>query len=302
MFGNPDITKTLDKFWSDNYSKQTSKWADFIDAYRFYLDLKLQELSEPHPSRDHVLGMSKAGGCTRRTQITKLAYAVDENLSGSTASTFFIGHMMEPMVLATLANVGCDIVGTQYSVTIEGVMESEADAAISWPEYNLDDALLSIKTAGYKKSGSRRLKDGSIKWERRGFPEFPFDGMLRSQPSHYAQAQAELLGAEKNRTLYVVVAKDMIKSMEGDPYMVDNGSLTFYTEIINFNADDASSIAAMAGQTIEGIDTETLGDGWYFNKQREWVKLNPRDADHNRRVANWDICSYCEVRDVCVRL
>jgi hypothetical protein len=90
--------------------------------------------------------------------------------------------------------------------------------------------------------------------------------------------------------------------MEGDPVLINNGSLTFYAEVIEY--DDAFAAIGLHNVWADAWLAVQLGVapsvGLYYTKNGHWVALNPHDADGNKAATGtYDPCSYCDLRDAC---
>lgn len=237
LYGYP-IASQLEAWWREHAGRHDDpEWASYLQDFQATLGQKCIELTTEHenigPGGRRVFGMSKAGGCTRSAGLKLLGYD-SEPFTGSTLATFHLGHVIECIAVATMRTAGFTIEGQQEPVVIPPFMASFSDGIItSDPTGALPTpCILSVKSQGYKKSGKQR---GS--WVRQGFPALPFDGVRKGQPSWFAQVQAEMHGAGIANALVLVVAKDIVKAMENDPYLgaEGNGSLTFYTELIEYD-------------------------------------------------------------------
>lgn len=300
LYGHP-IAKELEAWWKDHAGRHDDpQWKSFIECYRSLCTVKYEELLTEHNNGGRF-GMSKAGGCTRAAQLKALGYESDE-FSGSTRATFFIGHTVEVMALATLIAVGYHVIDGQMPVAIDPFMLSAQDGAIL-----LDGkrTLLSVKSSSYKKSGKEWRGKNGPQWVRRGFPELPFEGVRKSQPSHWAQLQAECYAGGYDQALILYVAKDMVKAMEGDPYMGPNGngSLTFYAELVP--ANDAFVLSALKpawSEAWENVGAGVVGRGLYIHKtENNYVEINPSNAAETKAATGlaWFVCDYCDLRSEC---
>jgi hypothetical protein len=241
MYGHP-VVRELEAWWQEHGGRHDSpEWHAYVADLQSLLAIKADEITSEHVNLSDdgrkVFGMSKAGGCTRAASLKVLGHEV-EPFTGSSLATFHIGHLLECMAIATMRAAGYEVDGAQEPVTIAPFMASFSDGIIRGCK---DDqrallpqpTLLSVKTTGYKKSSQSKGK-----WVRQGFPALPFEGIRKGQPSWWAQAQAEMHGSGIRYCLVLVVAKDIIKSMEKDPYLMGeggNGSLTFYAELIEYD-------------------------------------------------------------------
>lgn len=229
------LTGQLESWWACHAARHDDpQWLAYCRDYQQFIATKSLELMSEHSNHDEDgekrFGMSKAGGCTRQASLKLLGYE-EEPFSGSTYVTFQTGHLLEGYAICTLRQLGYNVgVGAQERVALDPFFSSASDGVIEDFD-GLGRVVLSVKTAGYKASSYSGEKRKPV---RRGFPELPFEGVRKSQPSWYAQLQAEMAGHGVKHGLVVVVAKDTIKAFEGDPYME---SLAFYAELIE--RDDA---------------------------------------------------------------
>jgi hypothetical protein len=246
-----------------------------------------------------MFGLSKSGGCTRGAGL-KLLGAEPEPFSGSTHVTFLIGHLVEVLAIAALRRVGYRVNGAQQPVAF-GPFHSYSDGIIDGLKGINGPAILSVKSTGYKKSG----KQGS-RWVRQGFPALPFEGVRQQHPGWYAQAQAEMHGSGLGHALILVVAKDIIKSMEGDPYLgaAGNGSLTFYGELIKYDPvfieEHLMPVWEEAWEDVgRGVPPRPL----YLRAGADvYVELSPASTDwepNASRTGSFNPCSYCDLLQPC---
>lgn len=291
MHSHP-IVKEMEAFWQEHAGRHDDPlWLAYLSAYNDLLRAKMVEMGEAH-SNEGRFGMSKAGGCTRAASLKFLGH--ESQLTGSTRATFAIGHQVEVMALATLKALGYPLNNVQRRVTIDPMMSSSLDA-----ETVLDDVetIVSVKSAGYKMSGQRK---GT--WTRYGFAQYPLDGVKKTSPGYWVQAQAEMHGARVSQSLLIVVAKDMIKKFEDDPLMQENGSLTFYAELIPYDGPFCSEqLAAIWGATWGDVLDGNAGDAFYFSgKENRFVLLDPHDGIANKAMTGtYSPCDYCDLRDAC---
>jgi len=239
LYGSP-VARALDSWWASHAGRHDDPaWQAFLEDEANLLRTKRDELAREHsnagPDGRKRFGMSKAAGCTRAATLKLLGHE-EAPFSGSTLATFHIGHLLECSAIATLHAAGYQTSGTQEVVTLDPFMASASDDVIVSHYDGVPPVpvpcLLSVKTAGYKMSGRR-----GAKWVRQGFAALPFEGVRKEQPSWWAQAQAEMHGTGITHTLVLVKAKDIVKVFENDPYLgpEGNGSLTFYTELIEYD-------------------------------------------------------------------
>jgi hypothetical protein len=298
-----NIAAQAEQWWAEHGGVHDSpQWRAFLADFAQLLPAKLYEQEQPHDNKERF-GMSKAGGCTRAA-VLKLQKADAVPFSGSTRVTFWHGHMAEVMAIATLRALGYGVAptdqnGEQFPVSIDPFMHSYTDGYIS-----LDRRmLLSVKSTGYKMSGFDRK---SSSWRRFGFSQFPADGVKKTNPGYWAQAQAEihsevLRGSDVRSSLFFLVAKDIIKKMEGDPMMQRNGSMSFYAEVIEYDeAFCASQLLPTWAEAWEAHNAGALPEAKVISVDGEYVTLDPRDSKGNKaRVGTFDHCSYCDLFDAC---
>lgn len=305
------IARQCEEWWRDHagrhYDPAWQSWlADFADLSR----RKIDEQSREHDNRGRF-GMSKAGGCTRAVAL-RLLGAPEEELSGSTRFTFWIGHQVEIMALATLKSIGLLVSastedGVQWRAAIDPYMLSYSDAVLVRPTQLMGvasaDTVVSIKSASFKMSG--KLRDGS--WKRYGFAQYPMDGVKATNPNYWAQMQAEMAGTGTERALFVVVAKDMIKAMEGDPILSgENGSLSFYAEMVERDERFIEGkLKPMWSGRWELAQAGDPGDPYYLAKSGEYVRLDPldraKDGPNKKATGSYNPCLYCSLADACFR-
>lgn len=305
--------------WHKRYNgdETAPEWRAFLDDFRAGLADKSEELLEAHSNAGRF-GMSKAGGCTRAASLKALGHEA-EPFSGSTRVTFFIGHMCEVLAISTLRAMGFVIDGTQRPVTIDPFMHSYSDGIIvsAPPEYNIaPGTILSVKSAGYKKSGK-----GRGKFVRRGFPELPFEGVRSAQPGWWAQLQSEMHGTSSSpdvslervagvvpASLVVVVSKDIIKSMEDDPYLGDgdgkgNGSLTFYAEAIAYDPQFcARELIPVWQDAWDSVEKGIASKPMFLSKTGGYNRLTAASLDWQPNAGlteSYNPCSYCDLISAC---
>lgn len=289
------IGKQMEAWWAEHGGRHDHpEWIAYVNDFGTLLIDKLVEMSEEHDNAGRF-GMSKAGGCTRAAGLKYLGFD-SEPLSGSTRATFNIGHILEIKAIATLRAIGYEVSGMQQRITIDPYMASASDGIIV---IDGKPHILSVKSMGYKMSGKRYGK-GGITWTRHGFAAMVANGVRAEQPGHFAQSQAEMHAATIPDTLYLVVAKDMVKAMEADPLMVENGSLTFYTEGISYDPSFATSLDLMWGTQWAAVQGGRPGPAFYYANSGQWIELDPNDADGNKAATGtYDPCSYCDLRAAC---
>ena len=297
----------METWWHDHGGGgQDPAWVAYLADYTNLLATKIGELTTEHSNTGadgaKRFGMSGAAGCTRKAALKYMGYE-GEPFTGSSLATFHIGHLLECMAVATLRACGYAVDGTQTPVYIDPFMHSASDAII---ELDGQPTILSVKSAGYKKSGQQRGK-----WVRQGFPAYPFEGVRNVNPSAWCQAQAEMHGSGIERCLLVVVAKDIVKSMEKDPYLMGaegNGSLTFYAEMIEYDPLFVShELLPIWGQTWDAATDGRAGTPFVYSpKSHSYVKLPaPGDTEHGWGGANqaalgtFNYCFSCELAKAC---
>lgn len=228
MYGHP-VARKMEKWWKTNAANpESEEWKSWIETFKEFIDVKYTEMTEAHsnvnPEGTKLYGMASAGGCTRKNTLKLLGYP-EEDFSGSSQFTFFLGHVVEIAALATLHHSGYPILETQIPVEF-GKMYSYGDGLI---ELLGRKTMVSVKSTAYKMSSQRKGK-----WYRRGFAQLPFEGTYNTNPSHWVQMQAELAATGYSQGLMLYVSKDIVQVFEKDEYLGENGngSLTFYAELI----------------------------------------------------------------------
>lgn len=211
------------------------------EAWRRHFAAKLAEQEREH-SNSGLFGMSGAAGCLR-AQAFRRAGVEGAPFSGDDLTTFEIGHALESFALAVLEASGFQLGGSQLPATIPGVMSSAADAKLLAGPVDLPyPLLLSVKTRAYKQGG---------KGKRRGFAALPLDGIFEAEPSAWTQSQLEMLALDRQASLVLVIAKDVVKVFEGDPYLP---SLSWYAELVprkDGAVDAVVSAHRKAGEVLE---------------------------------------------------
>lgn len=307
LYGHP-IARQLEQWWRDHGGRHDSnEWHDYIDDLSGLLGTKFDELLAEHVNTgaDGVkrFGMSGAGSCTRKASLKWLGHEA-EPFTGSTQVTFHIGHLIECLAVATLRRVGYVVDGTQQEVRIDPFMASFSDGIIRSLADESGDVILSVKSSAYKHSAKR----GST-WVRQGFPSLPFDGVKKAQPSWWAQAQAEMHGAGITQTLVLVVAKDIVKAFEGDPYLgtEGNGSLTFYAEMLEYDPEFVSrELLPVWGQTWDDVTDGRPAKPFYLKNDGRYVRLPvPGDTSkgwggqNKEATGTFNPCFQCELLSSC---
>lgn len=285
----------MEAFWK-GAEDDPEKWGAFLTDFEERIAFKNNELREEH-SNDGRFGMSKAGGCTRAAALKLLGYK-PEPFSGSSKYTFWLGHVCEVAAVCTLDSLGYPVSGHQEPTRIDPFMHSYSDGIVS---YGGRQHILSVKSTGYKKSG----KQGKT-WVRRGFPELPFGGCKSVQPGWWAQMQAEMHGSGIDSAILVVVAKDIVKAMEGDEYLGPNGngSLTFYCEQVDYDREwcERHLVPAWAA-AWKATESGSAGPALYLNKDTHRYAVLDRASEgawpNKDRTGTFNPCSYCDLREAC---
>lgn len=303
MYGN-DIAVECETFWRDFGDKHESpEWRGYMDNHSALYAEKIKELTRPHVNGtedDKRFGMSNAAGCTRAAAL-KFLGETPEPFSGSSLATFFIGHEVELMGIATLRSIGYRVEGQQEPVRIDPMMHSYSDGLMSLDRGNANgvvDTILSVKSIGNKKSGKERGK-----YVRRGFSELWFEGVRKAHPGWFAQAQAEMWGSNLDRTLVLAVCKDSLKSMEGDPYQKSG---TFYTEMIEFDYDWCHDHLMPVWHDVwDNVQHGDPGPALYLSAVEPFYnELAPATSKHmpNAGVTGtFNPCMYCDMFAACER-
>lgn len=299
-----NIAAKAEQWWAEHGGTYDSpQWRAFLADFAQLLPAKLNEQEQPHDNKERF-GMSKAGGCTRAA-VLKLQQAEAVPFSGSTRVTFWHGHMAEVMAIATLRAIGCTVSptdenGKQFAVSIDPFMYSYTDGKITLPD-DERSMLLSVKSTGYKMSGYD-YKKGI--WRRFGFTQFPADGVKKTNPGHWAQAQAEMHATGVKHTLFFLVAKDIIKKMEGDPMMQRNGSMSFYAEVIEYDEEFcASQLVPTWSEAWGYAEIGAVPQGYVLNSSGKYVELNPADSKGNKeRTGTFSHCDYCDLAASCAAM
>lgn len=310
MFSHP-LARQLETWWKANGADaNNAAWQRYLVELAALLEIKLNEIGEEHSNTgadgDKRFGMSKAAGCTRQAALKFLGHK-GEPFTGSTLMTFHIGHLLECSAVATMRAAGYEVGGTQEPVRIDPMMHSYSDGIIKDFDER-GDAILSVKTAGYK--GSSMLRGKPM---RRGFPALPFDGIRKAQPSWWAQAQAEMHGSGIPRCIVLVVSKDIVKAMEGDPYLMGepgkgNGSLTFYAEMIEYDQEFCDNqLLPVWSNVWDSVTDGKAGPAWFFNGSTVTYARLPKPGDVSEgwgganKVAtgSFNPCFGCDYAAVC---
>lgn len=296
----------MEKWWKDHGQRHDDpEWLKWIEIYREIVTEKLLEQTEEHINQvdgKKLFGMSGAGGCTRDKSLGYLGYK--DEPSGSEMWTFMNGHIIECAALATLTCLMREPVQRQVNVSI-GPFMSKSDAKVN---VFGEDMLVSVKSAGYKMSG-RRKSGKEYKWTRFGFAELPFEGIVKSHPAYYVQACLEMAATGIRKTMFLVCAKDMVKAFENDDFLGPNGngSLSFYTEIVQANDQLANMAISLWTDQLELAEKGQAGAALYLTKDLEYVKLNlheynPDDiwgGENKKITGSFNPCGGCSRRKAC---
>lgn len=277
--------------------------------YLKYQEIFKRRLADKHDeqqaehSNNGRFGMSGAASCLRATA-AKWARVPGVEFSGDDRATFEIGHVLEVMALAVLEASGFAVSDAQVACDLPPAYSSHADAVVAAGPVPLPYPLaLSVKTASYKMSG--RTRDG---FKRHGFCALPLDGVQCGQSSWYLQLQLELAALKLAYGLVLVVAKDLVKTMENDPIMQQSGSLSFYAEIIPADPRLATEAVAGAGVALDvlrqGRDPHQVPPIVY--RERGFLALPaPGDAasgwggENQKATGDWNPCYACAYADWC---
>ena len=246
MHGHEPLIRHLQTWCRDNLPGGSPGRHALHEAWGRHFDAKLAEMEGEHDNAG-LFGMSGAAGCLRANALRR-ARVPGEPIGGDDRVTFEIGHALESFSLAVLEASGFTLAGSQLRAEIPGVMCSAADGALSAGPVDLPyPVLVSVKTASYKQGG---------KGKRRGFAALPLDGIAQEHPTWSAQAQLEMIALpEFKNTLFLVIAKDMIKAYEGDPLLP---SLSWYAELVPARPDSVEQIVKAHRIVIEQADIPPL--------------------------------------------
>lgn len=285
MHGHIPITRKLESWWEKHGGQHAdASWIEWLDTFNDMLRVKVAELASEHTNLNEegqtVFGMAGIGSCTRKEGLKVLGFT-DQTFSGSTRFTFTLGHIVEVMALATLHVSGTKVEGQQGTISIGDYCSSAPDGVVKLLGR---PTVVSVKSIGYKMSGRTRKKGGGFNWRRQGFAELPFGGVYKTHVDHYMQIQAEMLALGLTQGLMLYVAKDLIKVFENDEYLGEggNGSLTFYTELVQ--ADE--SVQSMIIESLEGRwkdiqDGEAGSPSVYTYNDGEYMPIVQASYDEN---------------------
>ena len=303
MYGNK-IAAEMEQWWTDHAGRHDdAAWMWYLADYQLQLGHKFTELSAEHVNVGadgrKRFGMAGAGSCTRKAGLKVLGHE-EEPFDGSTLVTFHIGHLLELLAICTLNACGHEVRGAQAPVEIQPMMTSFHDGTL---ELDGKKTILSVKSSAYKMSGQQRGK-----WMRRGFTELPFEGVRKAQPSWWAQAQAEMHGAGIEQTLVVAVSKDIVQVFKKDPYMMDNGSLTFYTETLEYDPLWCQhELLPIWGQAWDAVTDGRAPGAFVYNPEvNRYIKLpKPGDSEagwggpNQQATGSFNPCGGCGVVEAC---
>lgn len=265
----------MENWWKKHSGKSDDQeWNKWLDKFEQLLEEKIVEWRSEHVNEVdgvRVFGMSKSAGCTRDLALNLLGHK-EQDLSGSSLFTFWLGHVVEVACLATLVSVGYELEQTQspciiYDETGRPLMKSTSDGIT---RIHGIQTIVSVKSAAYKMSGLQRGK-----WIRRGFAELPFIGFAQSNTSGYVQLQNEMYASGIRQGLVIVASKDIVKAFENDPYLGNNGngSLTFYTELIQAWPEISEKSIEVLSNQMDCIRSGVAGPAMYVNDKFEYIEL-----------------------------
>lgn len=303
MYGHP-IAKQLENWWKEHGGNPKSKaWQAYVkDRAALMVSKDMESVSEH--DNDGRFGMSKAGGCVMAATLKFLGHE-SAPMDGSTLATFQIGHDIETMGLASLRAIGYEVEpfgpdGKQFTARIDPFMHSASDGQMVLDSLR---TIVSVKSAGYKTSG---YDYKSKKWRRFGFAQYPFDGVQKTSPGYYAQCQAEMHATGLTQTLFLVVAKDIIKAMKDDPYLGPggNGSLTFYAEVVRYDeAFVKDALLPVWAEAWQQVQRGEIGRALVLNgstKQFVELEVASPEKDPNRgKTGSYNPCLYCDLFNAC---
>lgn len=314
MYGHP-IARQLEGWWKKHGGNEGSpEWHKFLDKYQEYLEIKKKEWTSPHENIDDsgrkVYGMSSAGSCSRAASL-KLLGAPRDVLSGATQVTFFLGHSIEVMALASMDVLGYASNGTQNECTLEGVVNGKPEVVFrskSDGEFKLigTDTILSVKSTAYKMSAQVKGK-----FVRRGFPELPFEGVRKAHPSAYLQIQLEMAARGFSQGMFLYVSKDVVKAFENDEYVGEkgNGSLVFYAEVVGKDDEIVEQYIDIYSKQLElARNKSSAGDPMYPHKytmapvllnKASYTPSNIWGGPNKELTGAFNPCGGCEVRGAC---
>jgi len=110
---------------------------------------------------------------------------------------------------------------------------------------------------------------------------------------------------QTKQALYLVVAKDIIKNMEEDPYLGEggNGSLTFYAEVVPYNEDFVyNQLLPTWQEQWEQVQQGRAGKARYINTAGVYGELKPASTGRQPNAAvtgTFNPCEYCDLVAAC---
>lgn len=228
LYTETSVTRHLQSWCAANGKHDSPGLAAYHAHFDRLLAAKRAEQRRPHDNQG-LFGMASSGGCLR-AQALKRAKIAGRPLDGDSIQTYEIGHLVEVMAGAVLLASGFDLIRSQEAIRLEPAFASAIDGVLSGGPVALPyPLLLSIKSSSYKSSQPPR---GNSPAKRYGFAGLMLDGLRRAEPTWYLQSQLEMAATGLAHSLVLVVAKDMIAAFKGDSIFKENGSLTFYAELI----------------------------------------------------------------------
>src|SRR3990167_5255055 len=158
-FAHPLASQVIEPWWkAHGLNPDSEQWNLLLDEYSAVLKDKIEELKLAHVNEGEAgerrFGMAGAGSCVRKAGLKWLGLQ-GEPPPGSTRWTWMLGHLLEPMAIAMLRVNGLIVEGSQAAARIEPFMASYADGIIRAFDDSGGDALLSIKTSGFKMASAR---------------------------------------------------------------------------------------------------------------------------------------------------
>lgn len=314
LFGHP-IAKQMEDWWKNHADiHDDPQWIEWLSVFKALLDKKFLEWSSEHDNSVNgtkLYGMSGSGGCVRKATLKLIGYKPERD-SGSSYFTFWLGHAVEIATLATLQMIGYPLLDTQKSL----ILETEIDGEVTPLMKSASDGItkifgvmtpVSVKSAAYKMSGQNKGK-----WIRRGFAEYPFQGVRESNPSAYTQLQMEMLAGGYKQGLVLITSKDIVKAFENDEYLgkKGNGSLTFYAEIIKPEPEIVEPTVSKFTESFILSKENKAGPAWYLQKGTyQYVELNKAHytpsniwgGPNQKLTGSFNPCGGCELRDACAK-
>lgn len=250
LYTEQAVVRHLESWCRDHLGKHDSpEYAAYHAAFARHLATKRDEQLTAHSNRG-LFGMSQAGGCIRAQGFRRDGIE-GEPPHGDERMTWEVGHLLECATLAILEVSGFQLQSVQepiswgpFASAVDGVL---ADGPVPLPY----PVVVSVKTASYKSSSPPR---GKMPAKRYGFAGLPLDGIYKSKPEWFVQAQLEMAATGLKHTLVVVIAKDMIAAFREDAIFRESGSLTWYAELVT--ADLSVSEATAQWYELATGDTD----------------------------------------------